>query len=179
MANVFFFFPTAQVVDEASHALIEADTAHCVAYVTRAARLLERRGSVIEAFGACVAKVEMSMEARKATVEALKLELQLESLGLGAGETKAMQSAAAVTIAGNREAMSKAAEGDMRYKPMLILKYLAAFAATTHDPRGAGAEEKRAFFFLGPQPGASFFRVTNSRLSLPGAGRSGRCCTGS
>ncbi|KAK7249997.1 hypothetical protein SO694_000056117 [Aureococcus anophagefferens] len=126
------------VVDEASHALIEADTRHAVAYVSRAARLLERRGSLIEAFGAITAKVEVSMEARKATVEALKLELQLKAEGLGSAhaDTTAMNSAQAVFVAGNREAMDKASKGDLRYKPMLVLKFLASFAATTHDPRG-------------------------------------------
>lgn len=46
------------VVAEASHALIEADTEHCAAYTLRAARLLERRGSLIAAFSALTAKVE-------------------------------------------------------------------------------------------------------------------------
>ena len=32
--------------------------------------------------------------------------------------------------------MDKASKGDLRYKPMLVLKFLASFAATTHDPRG-------------------------------------------
>jgi hypothetical protein len=125
------------VIYEASHALIEADTAHCVAYVLRAAALLERRGSLVDAFAADVARTEVNIEARRATVEALRLELQLGAAGLGGVDTAALNAAAAVKSAGDREAAEKAGARDLRYRPAMLLRYVAHFAVTCHDPRHA------------------------------------------